>query len=232
MNLLQLTQAVKRESGLTGGGPTSFATATGDDLRMFYWVSWAWRDIELMHETWLWRRGEATATTSGSRTLSPTDDFGLADFARWMQPDDIYRPTCYRVSDGVASERELYWLEYNAFRKAFEIGSHTAGGLQSWASKPDGSMLVGPTPDAAHVVRAQYIKRHVALESAADPDAATPGMPEDFHMLIVWNALMQYGGFDAAAEVWQRAERNYNSMISALLQSQLQPMRWARRPLA
>lgn len=232
MNFLQMTAAVKRESGLTGGAPTAFATATGDDLRIFHWVSWAWRDIEMMHETWAWRRGEATATTAGSRTLSAAATFGLADFGRWMQPDDTYRPSCYRVTDTVTAERPLFWMEYNAFRLTYELGSHTAAGPQYWATKPDGSMLVGPTPDAPHIVRAQYIKRHMPLEEQASPDAATPGMPTDFHPLIVWKALMQYGGFDAATEVWQRAERNYNSMISSLLQSQLPPMRWARRPLA
>lgn len=229
---LQLVAAVKRESGLTGGAPSAFSSATGDDLRIFHWVSWSWREIDLMHETWLWRHGEATATTSGSRVLSGSADFGLPDFGRWMQPDDIYRPSCYRVSDGASSERPLLWRDYNDFRNLFELGSHIPGGLQYWSIKPDGSMVVGPTQDEPHIVRAQYIKRHMPLEEQTPPETATPGMPTDFHPLIVWKALMQYGGFDAGTEVWQRAERNYNSLISSLLQSQLPPMRWARRPLA
>jgi predicted acylesterase/phospholipase RssA len=48
----------------------------------------------------------------------------------------------------------------------------------------------------------------------------------------VWRALIEYGGFDAAGEVVQRAERNYSTNLPALLQAQL-PARWiSARPLA
>lgn len=227
---LELAQAVKRESGLTGGGPAAFASATGDNLRIFHWVAWAWRDIDLMHESWLWRRGSATATTT-TTTLAATDaapGFALTDFASWITPTRDYKPTSYRVSDGVANEQPLYWLPYDEYRQRFIVGTHDAGSLQYWTIAPNGDMLVGPTPDASHFVRADYIKDHVAL--AADAD--TPTMPARFHPLIVWYALREYGGYDAASEVWQRADRNYKSGFSALSQAQLPRMRWGQRPLA
>lgn len=228
---LQLAQDAKRESSLTGGGPVSFATASGDDLRVFNWVAWAWRDIDLMHEAWLWRRASATATTSGSMTLSPTaaaPGFALTAFGSWKQGNDEYKPTTYKVSEGVATERALTFLRYDHFRRQFLVGSHTAAPLQYWTIAPNGDMLVGPTPDAAHVVNADYIKDHVAL--AADADV--PAMPSRFHPLIYWYAVREYGGYDAATEVWQRADRNYKSLYPALAQAQLPRMRWAGRPLA
>lgn len=229
---LALAQAVKRESGLTGGGPTSFATASGDDLRLFHWVSWAWRDLDLMHEQWKWRRGTGTATTGGGITLTGVTSFGLADFGRWLPSSRVYQPSAYKVSAGASAEQGLTFLEYDNFRSKFIMGSHTAAGLQYWTAAPNGDMLVGPTPDENHVVRADYIKKHVALESAIDPDAAEPTMPADFHPLITWYALREYGGFDAASEVWQRADRNYRSLLPSLNQSQLPAMRWGARPLA
>ena len=42
-----------------------------DDLRIFHWVAWAWRDIDLMHESWAWRRGTALGNGGGVRL----DDF-------------------------------------------------------------------------------------------------------------------------------------------------------------
>lgn len=228
---LQLTQAVKRESGLSGGGPAAFASATGDDLRLFHWVAWAWRDIDLMHEGWSWRRGSASTTTSGSITIPPTTtagSFGLTDFGSWMYPNSQYRPSAYLVSSGQQSEQALKFLDYDSFRRKFLIGTHAAGPLTYWSIHPNGDFLVGPTPDAAHVVRADYIKDHIAL--AADADA--PTMPSRFHPLIVWYALREYGGYDAASEVWQRADRNYNAGFLALSQACLPRMRWGGKPLA
>ena len=231
MNWLQLAQEVKRESGLTGGGPSALATATGDDLRIFNWVAWAWRDIDLMHEAWLWRRGAALATTSASMTLPGAaipPGFARPDFGSWIQSSDVYSPSAYRVTDGKIAERNLTFLEYDTFRRNFIQGTHTAAGLQYWTIAPSGDLMVGPTPDAAHVVRADYIKDHVALSA----DTSTPAMPARFHPLITWYALREYGGFDAASEVWQRADRNYGSGYSALAQAQLPRMRWRTRPLA
>ena len=78
MNFLQLAQAVKRESGLSGGGPLSVVTATGDDARIFQWVNWAWRDIALMHESWLFRRASAQGETSA---MTMAHDYGAPGFA-------------------------------------------------------------------------------------------------------------------------------------------------------
>ena len=88
--------------------------------------------------------------------------------------------------------------------------------------------MVGPTPDAPHMVRADYIRD--VVDMAADSDV--PGLPARFHMLIVWRALSEYGGFDAAGEVFQRASGNYNSLLSALHQAQLPGIRFTARPLA
>jgi len=230
VNFIQLAQAVKRESGLSGGGPVAYATATGDDARIFQWVNWAHRDICLMHESWLFRRGTALAETS-TQTL-PHDlaspGFGLPDFAQWKSENNEYRPSAWRVADGQASEQELKFLTWDEFRKLFVLGTHTSGGLQYWSVDPAGLMYVGPTPDAAHKVRADYIKD--VVDMAADADV--PVLPTRFHNLIVWRALAEYGGFDAAGEVFQRADKNYNMGLSALLQSQL-PKRWiSARPLA
>jgi len=230
MNLLSLAQAVKRESGLSGGGPASVVTATGDDARIFQWVNWAWRDIQLMHESWLWRRGDALGETSVS-TL-PHDlavpGFGLTDFGTWMAENPDYKPSTYRVSDGQGLEQPIRYLSWDAFRARFIAGAHTAGPVQFWTIAPSGLMHVGPAPDAAHKVRASYIKD--VQDMTRDSD--TPAMPSRFHQLIVWRALIEYGGFDAAGEVMQRAERNFQSMMPSLLQDQLPKRFISARPLA
>lgn len=231
MNLLELARAVKRESGLSGGGPASFATAAGDDLRIFNWVIDTWQSIELQHEQWAWRRKSAQATTSGSMILPATaaaPGFALTDFGSWKRQDNEYRPSAYRAADGQQAEQRLTWVEYEVFRRMFMTGVHQPGPLQYWSIAPIGDFLVGPTPDAEHVVRSDYIADAVRMSSEDD----VPAMPTRFHDLIVWEALLQYGGYDAASEVVQRAGRNAGQLWPALRQAQLpQPTRqW--RPLA
>lgn len=227
MNLLQLAQAVKRESGLAGGGPTAFATASGDDARIFHWVIGAWREIDLMHEAWGWRRASATAPTNGTTALA-VSDFGMADFGAWKRASRDYGVSAWRTADGVACEQQLAWMPYETFRRAYLLGAHQAAGLQHWSLTPGGDLLVGPTPDADHTVRADYIRDHTAL--AADADV--PALPSRFHMLIVWEALLQYGGYDAASEVAQRARRNADALWGPLSQDQLPAVGWGARPLA
>lgn len=230
MNFLQLAQAVKRESGLSGGGPLSVVTATGDDARIFQWVNWAWRDIALLHEGWQFRRASAQGETT---TMAMAHDHGapgfdLTDFGSWKPESRDYRVTAYRTADGAQAERALRHLPWDHFRARFVVGAHNPGPLTFWTTDPAGEMMVGPTPDAAHMVRADYIRDVVDMVA----DLEVPALPARFHMLIVWRALAEYGGFDAAGEVFQRASGNYNSMLSALHQAQLSPIRFAARPLA
>lgn len=225
MNYLQLAQAVKRESGLGAGSSiVSLATAAGDDLRMFNWVNWAARDITLSRADWRWRRGAATLASTVNQTNTATD-FGLSDFASWKPASRTYKPSAYRITDG--AEGALQWMEYEQFRQAFTVGTQTAGVAQYWSVSPSEAFLLGPAPDTAHFVRADYIKDYADLTADAD----VPAIPTRFHMLIVWRALMEYAGFDAAGEVMQRAERNYNSAITQLSLSQLDTPSFAARSL-
>lgn len=230
MNFLQLAQAVKRESGISGGGPASVVTAKGDDARIFQWVNWAWRDIALMHESWFFRRAEALGETT-AMVMPPTavaPGFALTDWATWKPHADDYRPSAWRVTDGQATEHALHFLPYDTFRNRFIVGAHSPGPVRFWSVAPSGDLLLAPTPDAAHQVRASYIRD--VSDMTADMD--TPAMPARFHMLIVWRALREYGGYDAASEVFQRADQNYSGGLSALTQSQLPAPGFVARPLA
>jgi len=217
MNFLALAQALKRESGLSGSAPTSAATTVLAEQRLFNWVNWAARDIHQAREDWRWRRGMATLPSTLNQ-VNPASAFGLTDFASWKAANREYKPTAYRIADGSTIERELVWLTYDAFRKTYFTGGQNSGVVQYWSVSPSDEFLLGPAPDSAHFVRADYIKDYTDMVADAD----VPAMPARFHMMIVWRALMEYGGFDAAGEVYQRAEKNYQLMWTSLVQSQLE----------
>jgi hypothetical protein len=228
MNFLQLARRVKKESGgLSGGGPAAFATATGADSLLFDWVNWAWRDIDLSREAWSWRQGAAQATTTAIAIPTGAGGFDIGDFATWRQATREYRPTAYRASDGPQATRQLHFIGYDRFRLMFQTGVHQPGAVQYWSTTPAGDFLIGPTPDAAHIVRADYIRTNTPMAA----DGAVPAMPERFHDSIVWYALREYAGFDAASEVWQRANKNYDSIWYSMARDCLPRMQFGSRPL-
>ena len=51
-----------------------------------------------------------------------------------------------------------------------------------------------------------------------------PAMPERFHMMIVYAAMMYYGIFEAANEVYARGEKYYNKFYSKLSTDQAPPI--------
>lgn len=225
MNFVQLAREVKRETGLSGGGPASVATAAGDDLRIFNWVNWAARDITLQREDWGWRRGSATVASTLLQANTAAA-FGVTDLATWKRENPTYKPSVRRLSE--PGEGPLRWLDYDSFRALFIVGTHTPGQPQYWSTSPAGDFLIGPTPDSACFLRADYIKDYTSL--TADTDI--PAIPARFHSLIVWRALMEYGGFDAAQEVYMRAEKNYDMAWPQLSQSELATPRFRARGLS
>lgn len=226
MNFLQLAQAVKRESGLSGS-ISGVSTTVTEDTRIFNWVNWAARDIALAREDWRWRRGYATGTATGQVSTAATQ-FGLTDFASWKPANPVYKPSAYRISDGSSTERKLAWMTYDQFRMTFMVGDQTPGVAQYWSISPSEEFLLGPAPDSDHFVRADYVKDYTDLVLDTD----TPAMPARFHMMIVWRALLEYGGFDAAGEVYQRADQNYKLMWTSLVQNQLETPTMMARSLS
>jgi hypothetical protein len=76
---------------------------------------------------------------------------------------------------------------------------------------------LGAVPDAVYTAYGDYYRKAVSLAVSAD----TPAMPSQFHMAIVYRALMKYAGFDAAPEVKQEAIENYKMLMQALERDQL-----------
>jgi hypothetical protein len=80
------------------------------------------------------------------------------------------------------------------------------------------SVLLGPIPDITdYTLRGKYWTKSIVL--AADADI--PACPDEYHMVIVYRALMKYAGYEAASEVKQAAVEEYSHLIRALEHNQL-----------
>lgn len=186
-----------------------------------------------MREDWLFRRGTATlaTTTAAQLTAAAFDNDVNTDFGKWRPPTREYRPTCYTVSLGVSSEGRLSWLPYERFRAHYLFGSQSTGTPVHWTVGPDGALHIGPAPSEAVRLQFDYIKNYVDL--ADDNDATEiPLIPAIGHDAVVWLALLEYGGFAAASDAWQRAQTNYVSMLRTLASHSLEPRQFGAKALA
>jgi len=238
VNYLDLVNRTKLESGRSGGNLATVVGAVGDDLRICNWVSTAWEKIQRRTEHWRWMRKRVLMSITAARMdhapaliaqmlVQPGNTLALTDFRGFRNVSDDY--TVSALLPAVpANEWRLTWLPYDVFRDRFIVGTHVSASPTFWAVSPDNLLLLGPTPNAIHHVRFDY--RTKALPLALDADI--PGMPDDYHMVIAWEALKNLAAFDAAPEVYSRARDECDQLYDDLWTDQGPKMTIGARPLA
>lgn len=223
MNYLELCQRVRLEAGVSGTGPASVTGQTGEMARIVSWVATSYDDIQ-RSRLWDWLRASFTFTTTPNDHDYSYTDAGIASrFASW----DVQSFRIYKNSVGVNDEIELPFVRYPDYRSVYLTGPQVAGRPAEFSVSPDHKLLLGPLPDDAYVVTGEYVKAPQTLSADAD----IPEMPEQFHMMIVYRALMKYARFEAAGEIYQDAEREYLALKRQLEYNQMPMIEWAD-PLA
>lgn len=210
MNFLQLVQRLRSECGVSDTGPTTVVGQTGEYERLVNWVNAAWMDIQSAHQDWNWLRTSLTpfATVAGQTTYSPTAaPMSLTDFGAWDR--DSFR--VYETAAGISSETFLTYQPYDLWRNSYLIGA-----LRSTTSRPDivtvapdNSLGFGPITAAGYSIVGDYFK----LPSEMSADTDIPVLPTQYHMAIVYRAMMSYGAYFAAPEVYQRGETEFSKMM-------------------
>jgi hypothetical protein len=209
MNNLELCQALRLEAGVSGTD-TSVVGATGEWGQVVHWIKQAWRDIQMKHDDWNFMRADASFVTVADQMEYDYDgaEIALTNFSRWKK-------NSFRIySTTVADQHFLAHLDYERFRDTYIYGSYqeTSSYPSAIAVTPTDSLVLGLRPDTTYTVTGQYYKNVQSMTLDADE----PDMPERFHMLIVWKALMRYGRFEESGTIMQIAEREYNSLLFAL----------------
>lgn len=227
MNLLELAQRTKRESGRTGPAPTALVGSSAADRQLFDWVSDAWQTLQTDAHEWLWMRQQINAPLTPTIGTYAGTDLLATDFGRFRSPSRDYTVRAYVV--GTPSQLwRLQHITLDRFRERFVDADVEDGPPQFWTLDEVGRLLLGPAPDQGYFVKADYYIEPTTL--AADADE--PEMPERFHMMLVWRAVAEVAMFDAAPELLARARNNYETWFSRLVLDQTEPIRFQIRPLA
>lgn len=222
MNFLSLCQRLRQEAGISGTGPASVLSQTGEMQRVVDWISTAYEDIQNLHETWKFlRTAFSFSTIIGTQDYTPTA-VALTDFAAWVKED-------IRIYSSVEDESPLTYYPWRIFREAYFFGTHrtTTGRPTVCTVRPNSALALWQLPDAVYTVNGEYYKTADILTV----NASIPLLPTRFHMMIVWKGLMHYGAFAAADEKYAHGEKEYKKLLAMLELDQLEDVTYGE-PLA
>lgn len=216
MNLIQLAQRVKLESGRSGAAITTLTGLPNADLRIVNWVADAWLEIQRMPRNWRFMQRELDGpTVAGVRGYTGAELDGDAQVGKWYPlSKEGYFVTAEKEAGKAWRLRPVE--KWDRFRDAFEVTESQPGPPQFVAISPENKLFVGPTPDGIYTIRAKFFRALTQLTA----EDAEPDMPDDFHMVIVWRALMEVAAYDAANEVYQRASVNFDNLLDDLITDQ------------
>jgi hypothetical protein len=229
LNYLQLVQRLHKESGAGGDAPVAVTALSGEAERLANWVNNSYQDIQNKNTNWRFMWAEFsfnTVATQGdyvpAAVLVNNPGLELARFDRFS-----FR--YYLASAGVNSEQHMRFRDYQLFRDIWRFGAaRTAPGAPLyWTQAPDRDVLLAQIPDAIYTIVGQFYRRPALLAVNTD----TPIFPEEFHMAIVWWALIKYAGFEEKSAVYTNAQ-NQLGLVMTPMELQELPDLMCAGPLA
>ena len=185
-------------------------------------IDQSWLDIQLAHHlSWGWMLNQSTDTvalTPSTRTLAMSAFGVTANTIRPFIAHDT-EPLRYialtHPTDGSVSQCVFHNYEY--FRGFRDRGTRPVQRPTRFTILRDGTLEFDATPDLAYTVNLDWVQfpKSFAL------DADTPDMPNHFHMLVVWWAMIHQMDFDENGGRYQTSDRQYKKMYNRLLIEQL-----------
>jgi len=227
VNYLQLCIRVREEADISGSGPTTTASQTGQLKSIVNWVQQAWIDIQNKRPNWLFMNKEFTFDTIIDQRDYVAGDFSIIDLKLW----DLESFLLFDKSIGETDEKKLIYLTYSYWRNVYraQMNIRPANRTQYITMLPNNTIRMEPKPDKIYTISGEYKRSTQFL--TADADVPT-GLPDDFHMIIVWQALKNYASSGNSPEVLDQAETNFDILLNRLEQEQLPTMSEDREPLA
>jgi hypothetical protein len=203
MNFLQLSQRTAQECGVSRGtaGPVTVVSQTGELGNIVAWVLTAYEDIQDDSNGWNFLRSDFSFQTIAATSTYLPSAVSLPEFNKWKA--DSLRS--YLTATGISDEQWMTEWDWETFRDARQIGTIQSGRPFEFAIKPDESLVLFPTPDAAYTVAGEYWKRPQTMVANTDE----PLFDRTFHLAIVWKAAMYYAADQGASELYATAQNEY-----------------------
>lgn len=208
--------------------------ASGSLGRIVNWVSDSWSDLQSDHGDWDWMRssnilgaGVSFATVAGQPsyplgTGAGTVGVDVDDFGKWDRA--TFRN--YSTATGYADENVLQPISFDRWRDGYAFGAQRNVQTRPYvvAIGPDQSLNLGPFPNGLYTITGDYWVAPSTM--VLDTDVPT-GLPARFTMLIVYYAMVKYGQYTPAPEVFQSGTSQANGMYRQLQVVRAPRIGWA-----
>lgn len=227
---LELCNTLVQECDVAGSGLTAVTSQVGEYKRIVNWIARADEDVQRLRNDWKFMRSGFTVNTvAGTAVYAYGDctDTATSTAVTKFREFDKESVKMYLQSAGVAGEAPLRFMDYVDWYRFYGTGSHQNSKPNRFSILDANEIALAPPPDAVYVLSGKYWKAVTTLTDATD----TPIYPSEYHMLPVYRAMMNYGRFSGATEVYQDGQNNYKQMLAQMVKTQAPPMR-AARPLA
>lgn len=221
MNFLALVNKVRQEADASGPELTTLAgTLPLGDRRLKSQVQEAWREIQGLHGgRWEFMRLSFSSPLTGAvreyaaSALMPS----ITSFRDW-KVDSLRVHTTGDFGD----EQMLPYMAWPLFRDQYLFGSYRSQTTRPtiFSVDPQKRLVFGPIPTAGWTVNGEYWR--APQELTADTDV--PIMPDYFHDLIVYRALMLDAEFEHSRDAMAKALRGAKRLTGELEADQLEDL--------
>lgn len=192
MNFLQLVRALRRETSTAGNGPTTTINQDGEMERLVEWINTAHNSVQTERVDWffLWKQASQVVTT---RYPAKPDDHNVWDVKRFLL-------------DGMPLDA-IEYCDYDV-PLIVPVGRPSTAILM-----PDGSLMFDAVPDVAYTLQYDYYRTPKVLTSDTD----IPLIPEQYHRVILGDAMIRYADYESAPEIGKAGDRMFQEYIRKLL---------------
>jgi hypothetical protein len=204
---LQLSQALRREAGVQGDGPSAVTNQTGMYDNLVSWIQQAAVDVESLHDNWRFMHGFYQITP----TVTATRDYTITAVPKRIEPNSV-------VATLGSVKHEVTFLDWSLFQEKYRTYVPAADQPPAVCTlTPAGALRFADYTTAGYTIDFEYVKRPVKMTLAAD----TPNIPEEFELITVYRALMDYGLFYNAPEAVQHGQIRYEDLLARLKDDQM-----------
>jgi hypothetical protein len=204
---------------VNGTSITAVSGQTGRLGQIVKWVNAAWLDIQTRHDDWKFMRSSFTVdTTSGDGKYAFGDctdtvaSATISAFRKWCT--DTFK--IYLTSAGSDTETDLHFIDFDDWYIRYNTGAQANSFPHDFTVDHDMGFLLAPKPDGIYTVRGEYMKSATVMSADVD----VPALPAEYRMAIVYRAMMKYGRYNGAPEVFTDGQAEYKRIMVEVARTQ------------